>query len=108
MDINTIKRRLLVKYPSFGNVTANLDYIETTEIETAATDGKHVYYNPTFIGQLEEAEQIFILAHEVCHVAFDHVFKSEGKNKELWNIATDAVINALLQQDGLPLVKGRS
>lgn len=106
MEIDAMKRRLLVKYPFFGSVVANLDYAEMKECPTAATDGKTVYYNPDFIETLSEDEKIFVLAHEVCHVAFDHVFRSEGKDKRLWNIATDAVINQLLKKDGLPLIQG--
>lgn len=63
-------------------------------------------YNPKFLGGLSEKQQIFIFAHEICHVAFEHIFRSEGKDKRLWNIATDSVINALLKQDGLPIVEG--
>lgn len=108
MDINIelMKRRLLVKYPLFGSIVANLKYIETRECETAGTDGKNVYFNPDFIQGLSEDEQTFVFAHEVCHVAFNHILRSEGKDQEIWNIATDAVINAFLEQDGLEIVKG--
>lgn len=105
-SINDIKRRLLVKYPLFGSIVANLKYIQDKQCGTAGTDGNNIYYNPDFIRGLSEDEQNFIFAHEVCHVAFDHIFRSEGKDKELWNIATDAVINALLKQDGLQMVQG--
>lgn len=112
VDINKIKSKLLVKYPFFGTIVANLDYIEDPNLcdfngnPTAGTDGQIVYYNPKFISNLTEEEQTFIFAHEVCHVAFDHIFRSEGKDQKLWNIATDAVINAFLQNDGLNMVKG--
>lgn len=106
MDINVIKRKMLVKYPLFGSVVANLDYVEAPGLGTAGTDGKTIYYDPNFMSGLSEEEQTFIMAHEVCHVALDHIFRSEGKDKELWNTATDAVINAYLQKDGLKIVEG--
>lgn len=105
-DIDGIKRKLLIKYPTFGSVIANLKFQDSEDILTAGTDGKVLLYNPKFLEIWSEKQQIFIFAHEVCHVAFEHIFRSEGKDKELWNIATDAVINALLQQDGLPMVEG--
>ena len=105
-DIESIKRKLLIKYPTFGSVIANLEFQSSKDIATAGTDGKVLLYNPKFIGGLSEKEQIFIFAHVVCHVAFEHIFRSEGKDKRLWNIATDSVINALLKQDGLPIVEG--
>ena len=105
-DIDSIKRKLLIKYPTFGSVIANLKFQASKDIETAGTDGKVLLYNPKFLGGLSEKQQIFIFAHEICHVAFEHIFRSEGKDKRLWNIATDSVINALLKQDGLPIVEG--
>lgn len=105
-DIEVLKRKLLVKYPFFGCVIANIKYKEVLNIKTAGTDGKIIYYNPGFLVTLELEQQIFILAHEVFHIALDHILRSEGKDKETWNIATDAVINAYLVQDGLKMVKG--
>ena len=105
-DIDSIKRKLLIKYPTFGSVIANIEFQASKDIETAGTDGKVLLYNPKFLGGLSEKKQIFIFAHEICHVAFEHIFRSEGKDKRLWNIATDSVINALLKQDGLPIVEG--
>lgn len=102
-DIESIKRKLLIKYPTFGSVIANLEFKASKDLATAGTNGKVLLYNPKFIDSLSEKQQIFIFAHEVCHVAFEHIFRSEGKDKRCWNTATDAVINALLQQDGLEM-----
>ena len=106
MNVDSIKRRLLVKYPFFGSVVANSNFIAEPAIETAGTDGTTIYYNPNFIESITNEEQTFVFAHEICHIAFNHIFRSEGKDKELWNIATDSIINAFLKQDGLPMVEG--
>ena len=105
-DIQSIKRKMLVKYPFFGSVVANVEYKQNTGIETSETDSKVVYYNPKFLDTLRVDEQIFIFAHEICHIAFNHILRSEGKNPFIWNIATDAVINAFLKRDGLKMVAG--
>ncbi len=104
MNLESIKRKLLVKYPFFGSVVVNSNFIAEPTIQTAGTDGKNIYYNPNFIESINDEEQTFIFAHEICHIAFNHIFRSEGKDKDLWNIATDAVVNAFLRQDGLPIV----
>ncbi len=106
MDINTIKTKLLIKYPTFGSIIANIQFQENNNIKTVRTDGKVIQYNNNFLSKLTQQEQTFLFAHEICHIAFDHIYRSEGKDSKIWNKATDAVINALLQQDGLPLVKG--
>ncbi len=105
-DIESIKRKMLVKYPFFGSVVANVNYKENKKISTAGTDGQTIYYNPDFLKKLKPDEQIFVFAHEVCHIAFDHIRRSEDKNPEVWNIATDGVINQFLIRDGLKLVEG--
>ena len=105
-DIERLKRKMLVKYPFFGSVVANVSYKEDTTIETAETDGKTIYYNPNFLNSLNVSEQTFIFAHEVCHIAFNHILRSEGKDEYTWNIATDGVINQFLKLDGLEMVEG--
>lgn len=105
-DIEVLKRKMLVKYPFFGSVVTNVDYKESKDIIAAATDGKIIYYNPDFLNGLNISEQIFIFAHEVCHIAFNHILRSENKDNDLWNIATDAVINQFLKRDGLTMVQG--
>ena len=105
-DIEVLKRKMLVKYPFFGSVVTNVDYKESKDIIAAATDGKIIYYNPDFLNELNISEQIFIFAHEVCHIAFNHILRSENKDNDLWNIATDAVINQFLKRDGLTMVQG--
>ena len=106
VDINNIKRRMLVKYPFFGSTVANTNYKEANGLGTAGTDGKTVYYDPYFLEGLTDDEQTFVFAHEICHIAFDHILRSEGKNAKLWNIATDAVINQFLKKDGLSMISG--
>ena len=105
-DIEALKRKLLVKYPFFGSVVASVSYKEIDIISTAATDGKVIYYNKEFLEKLSANEQTFVIAHEVCHIAFNHILRSEGKNQEIWNIATDGVINQFLKQDGLKIIDG--
>ena len=105
-DIAALKRKMLVKYPFFGSVVASVDYKENKDIPTAGTDGETIYYNPEYLESLSVEEQTFIFAHEVCHIAFNHILRSEGKDPKLWNIATDAVINQFLKRDGLKMALG--
>ena len=62
INIDSIKRRLLVKYPTFGSIIANAKFIEEYGIKTAATDGKDIIYNPTFVENLTSDEQVFLFS----------------------------------------------
>lgn len=105
-DISYIRRRVLRKFPLLGVTMASLETYPNSRIKTACTDGKNIYYSPKFFAKLSDEEKIFVYAHEVMHVAFNHIMRSKGRQHKLWNIATDSVINQILKEEGLPLVKG--
>ncbi len=112
MNITKIKKNILKKYPFFGSIMEILDYVETKNClndkgaPAIGTNGTGIYYHPDFIEPLNESELTFAFAHEICHVAFDHLTRGQDKNQRLWNIATDAVINAFLKQDDLEQIAG--
>ena len=106
--MNTLEKeiinRVLVKYKDFGNIIANTKFIPHQLGDAPlCTDGKRIYYNPEFLYNLSEDKQTFYFAHEISHIALNHIKRSKGKDYELFNIAADAVINAQLKKDGLPL-----
>lgn len=101
VDIDSVKNAVLSKFPLLGVPMSNLKFKEEKRVPTACTDGQTVYYSPDFMNSLSYDEKTFVVAHEVMHVAFDHIKRSKGKNPELWNIATDAVINQILKEQKL-------
>lgn len=110
-DIEYTRQAVLRKFPLLGVAMANLKTVPARrvgreEIEVAATDGEYIYYNPDFFDTLTDDQRVFIYAHEVMHVAFNHIMRSAGRNKKIWNQATDAVINQILKSEGLPMVDG--
>lgn len=68
----------------------------TGEIPTAATDGRHLLMNPKFFWDLSPNGRIFLIAHEVLHVALDHMHRRGDRDPFIWNMAGDYVINAAL------------
>lgn len=111
--IYDVKRKMLAKYPRFGSeiAVANIEFKENLPYHTAATDGKNVYVDPNYFESLSENERIFIIAHEIMHIKFMHMFRlkdKDGKKRDpdLWNIATDAIIDANLERDGFTIKEG--
>ena len=104
--LEQVKQGVLSKFPLLGSVMAKLIFTSDDQVETAETNGKQVKYSPSFLSKLSFEERMFLLAHEVMHVAFDHIMRSRGKDVERWNIATDAVINQMLMEANLPLPQG--
>ena len=93
--------KMLMKMPFFGNIALHLSFKESQEIETAATDGRSIYYNKKFIEELKVDELIFLIAHEVCHVVWQHMRRRESRQHMLWNVACDYVINAMLINENI-------
>jgi len=105
-DIEYIKAQTRAKFPALGATMAFLPVVADDRIKTAATDGHQIVYSPKFFSTLSDEQKVFVFAHEVMHVAFNHILRSKGRNQKLWNIATDSVINQLLKMENLPLVEG--
>ena len=103
MYIDAIKRSVLTIYGGFGEIIANTNFIESQIVDTAATDGKNIFYNPNFFKKISYDESVGVIAHEIYHIAFNHVERRKDRDPVLWNLATDAVANANLRRDGLAL-----
>lgn len=100
VNIDSIKKDLLVKFPKFENIINNSNFIIDTNVASVATDGKNIFYNPDFVNSISMEQQMFAFANALFHIASNNIVRAEGKDQVLWNIATDAVINSLLRQEG--------
>lgn len=105
-DITALKRKVIALYPFFGSIAADVEYQETEDIKSIKSDGRNIFYNPKYMSCLSAAYQIFVLAHELCHIAFEHTARGKGKDPMIWETATDAIINQMLKRDGLDIIAG--
>lgn len=93
---------LLLRHPFFGNMATRLIIKDASEwCKTAATDGRHLYYNEEFFSTKTTKEIEFIVAHEILHNVFEHMLRSEGRDQRIWNIACDYNVNGQLIRDGI-------
>lgn len=94
---------LLFNQPFFAELAIRLKLVKTEMIPTAGVDGVHLFYNPKFINTLDKEECIFVVGHEVLHCAFDFFGRLGGRDKALFNMAQDYVINSILKQNGMKM-----
>ena len=94
----TARIALLLKQPFFGNLATRLKIVNADDwCPTAATDGRHFYYNTKFIDSLTPRETEFLFGHEVLHCVFDHFQLRAGtRDGQIWNIAADYAVNQIL------------
>jgi len=99
----TIARvQLLMNHPFFGNLATRLRIVEASDwCPTAATDGRHFYYNQYFVKALDDNELLFLIAHEVLHCVYDHmsIDVREDRDPQLFNIAADYNINMTIEDN---------
>lgn len=93
---------LVLKHGFFGNLAMRLKLINADEwCETAATDGRHFYYNTEFVTSLNTKQMMFLFCHELLHCAYDHMSRTGDRNRTVANIAMDYVVNADCINNGL-------
>ena len=91
---------LLLRHPFFGNMATRLKIQDASEwCKTAATDGRHLFYNREFFGGLTTKQVEFVVAHEILHNVFDHMGRNEGRDRQIFNIAADQCVNGQLIRD---------
>ena len=96
-EINRFRTLLLAKRPFWGEVLSYIDIEESLHIETAATDGRKILYNPSFFGKLSQGQRNFVLMHELMHIMLKHCKRGQKRDKQIWNFASDYVVNDILQ-----------
>lgn len=94
---------LIYSHAFFGVLSLNLLLVETTKIETLATNGKELLFNSTCVMRMDDDELLFGIAHEVLHCALFHPMRRGVRDPHLWNIACDYVVNAHLKRAGFKL-----
>jgi predicted metal-dependent peptidase len=101
--IQRARTALVLDHPFFGSLLFRLKDCECWSIQTMATDGLSLYYNPEFVETLNAATLAGTLAHEVMHPALHHHVRRSGRHLKRWNMACDYAINPLLVDAGLSL-----
>ena len=98
VETKIIKARvkMLFQQPFFGTLISRLQIFPADSwLPTMAVDGKYMYYNHAFVNALEMDELVFVLAHEVLHMVYDHICRTTdyGMDHKLANCAQDYVVN---------------
>lgn len=86
----------------FGPLMSSMNFIWSTEVDTAATDGITIWWNPDFFEEAPTKYQSkffneFVLRHELFHPGLLHMLRAGTRCHDVWGIATDIRINNYLQ-----------
>lgn len=84
----------------FGSLMCSLDFAWDETIDTAATDGVSLWWNPHFFLGLKPEVRKTVLMHELWHPARLHIIRRGDRDPRLWNVACDHRINLDLEAEG--------
>lgn len=92
--ITVARVALLLRHPFFGNMATRLRVKNGDDFcNTAATDGRNLYYNTQFFNELSHKQVEFVIGHEIYHCIYEHLIRTETRDPKLFNIAADYVVN---------------
>ncbi len=95
-------------YGFYARYILNVPFHWSNDIATACTDYLRVFFNQGFWDKLTPDERIFLVLHEILHIAYGHNIRmpSDESYARLWNMAADYRINYDLVELGLTMPKG--
>lgn len=102
------KTLLSLREPFFSTILFRFPLQATDIVPFAAvTPRGTILYNPKAIEKLSVDQIVFLLCHEVMHVALSHSLRRGKRDHLIFNIACDAVINETLIELGIgQFIKG--
>jgi predicted metal-dependent peptidase len=98
--IHTLRMQMVEAHPFWGHLFLQVRLVPAPGLPAfAATDCvRHVWYNPAWTRHLDHAQLGFVLAHEVGHQLLASAQREGGRDRHLWNCATDYAINRLVDR----------
>lgn len=97
------------EFPFFSYILMHFKASATERkgIRTAGVNKRgDIIYCGDWINTLGSDELIGVLVHETLHIAKGDFFRIGKRDKQIWNIASDAVINQIILKEGFKLPKG--
>ncbi|BAI61668.1 hypothetical protein MCP_1596 [Methanocella paludicola SANAE] len=89
--------------PFFCYLVMHLEFKEG-KLPTIGVDHKgQVHYNPAFVDSVTDKEVEGLIIHEALHYGLCHMIRMANKDKRLFNIAADMVVNDILLSAGMKL-----
>lgn len=88
------RMRILCNNGFYGLLLMHMEFAIDTGCETACTDGRKIYFGPSFLNNLDDDELDFIMMHEIMHCALQHCTRGNDLDHDAFNIACDIVVNS--------------
>lgn len=88
------RMRILCNNGFYGLLLMHMIFSIDENCETAATDGRRIFFGPGFLDGLSDSELDFVMMHEILHVVLQHCMRQGDRDNDQFNIACDIVVNS--------------
>jgi predicted metal-dependent peptidase len=92
--------RLMLRVPYIMVLFYSIQFYVTKLVPTLAINGVSCWINLEFWNQLTRDQKLTAVAHEIGHKMLLHPTRRGSRDKVLWNMAGDYVINLMLVESG--------
>lgn len=93
--------------PVVGFYLSEMTICLTYSLPTMAVDDRqNIYINPLFLKEINAEEAVAVLVHEALHIMNETHYRQMGRNPQVWNIATDYIMNWYIRADEFKLPDG--
>jgi len=90
----------------FATMMYQINWEYSHKVPTAAVNRITCKVNPEWFNNLDAEARVGLLAHEIMHIALMHQTRIGMRDRKLWNIAADYLINFMLKKQGFVLPEG--
>ena len=103
MDFSEICDSLAERWPPWSERIRLLEFTESRRARPADNDGRGILYNEELMRYLTDEDRRFYIARELLHLQLNHFARRGDRDERLWRKAGDAVVNAMLREEGFAL-----
>jgi predicted metal-dependent peptidase len=87
----------LRKHPWLAELAMVFPLIPDATVKTmACTNSGKIYYSEDFVKKLPFRHLVGVYAHEVLHIALNHIERGKTRKPLIWNVATDYIVNDIV------------
>ena len=72
IDLSSIKAKLLLEYPFFGNIAMTMQEVINNDLESFRTSDNIFEFREEYLCALSEQQKIFVLCNSALHEALSH------------------------------------
>ena len=103
INLDEIFEALKEYSPEWDSLIKVLDFHDALQEEPITYDNRNIYYNSELLRHYPKSSQLFYFAQQLLHIQLSHYDRGLYKDPILWKIASDAVVNNMLVEDGFIL-----